>query len=88
MHFMFFCQFSSSPTMSVLLQVKKLTEHAIIPQRGSKHAAGYDLSRCAVCMKHFWHAKIWRWEVNQLQPKPSRGQMLCSCSSIISKRGC
>jgi|UniRef100_A0A7S4GIN2 dUTP pyrophosphatase len=30
--------------MSVLLQVKKLTEHAIIPQRGSKHAAGYDLS--------------------------------------------
>ena len=27
-----------------VLQCQKLTEHAILPQRGSTHAAGYDLS--------------------------------------------
>lgn len=31
------------PEMS--LKVKKLVEHAILPQRGSAGAAGYDLSR-------------------------------------------
>lgn len=29
-----------------VLKVKKLSEHATIPQRGSAGAAGYDLSRC------------------------------------------
>ena len=33
--------------MSALLQVKKLSEHAILPVRGSAFAAGYDLARCA-----------------------------------------
>lgn len=27
------------------LLIKRLSEHAVLPQRGSKGAAGYDLSR-------------------------------------------
>ena len=29
----------------VALRVKRLTEHAVLPRRGSPHAAGYDLYR-------------------------------------------
>ena len=32
-----------------VLSVKRLTEHASLPTRGSVHAAGYDLYRCVVC---------------------------------------
>jgi hypothetical protein len=32
---------------AVVLAVKKLSEHAQIPTRGSPYAAGYDLYRCA-----------------------------------------
>lgn len=31
----------------MLIQIKKLNEKAIIPTRGSQHAAGYDLYACA-----------------------------------------
>lgn len=31
----------------LVLQVKKLSEHAILPARASAGAAGYDLCRCA-----------------------------------------
>lgn len=31
--------------ISSALRVKKLSEHAVLPTRGSQHAAGYDLSR-------------------------------------------
>jgi dUTPase len=31
-----------------VLRVKKMSEHATIPSRGSDGAAGYDLSRCAI----------------------------------------
>jgi dUTP pyrophosphatase len=31
--------------ISSALRVKKLSEHAILPKRGSQYAAGYDLSR-------------------------------------------
>jgi hypothetical protein len=34
-----------SPPPEPLLLVKKLSEHATIPARGSAKAAGYDLSR-------------------------------------------
>ena len=34
-----------------VLIVKRLTEHATLPTRGSAHAAGYDLYRCVgLCM--------------------------------------
>ena len=37
--------------MSVeVLQVKKLSEHAIVPSRGSEHAAGFDLSSAYDCV--------------------------------------
>ena len=40
-----------------VLSVKRLTEYASLPTRGSAHAAGYDLYRCVVCgrrqMLHF-----------------------------------
>ena len=32
------------------LRVKRLTEHARLPSRGSPHAAGYDLYRCVSCV--------------------------------------
>ena len=35
-----------SPPPEPRLLVKKLSEHATIPTRGSAKAAGYDLSRC------------------------------------------
>ena len=28
------------------MQVKKLSENAVMPVRGSEHAAGFDLARC------------------------------------------
>ena len=31
-----------------VLNVKRLTENASLPTRGSAHAAGYDLYRCVV----------------------------------------
>ena len=34
-----------------VLNVKRLTEHASVPTRGSAHAAGYDLYRFVVCAK-------------------------------------
>lgn len=39
----------SSATMALgeKMQVKKLSENAIMPVRGSEHAAGFDLARCA-----------------------------------------
>ena len=37
---------TNTPTQSPMLRVKKLTEFAIVPARGSACAAGYDLSRC------------------------------------------
>jgi dUTP pyrophosphatase len=40
---------SSSMSTPMLLRVKKLTEHAIIPYRASKKAAGYDLSSAYDC---------------------------------------
>ena len=33
-------------SMSKKFLVKKLTEHAFLPRRGSAGAAGYDLARC------------------------------------------
>eukprot|EP00899_Mesostigma_viride_P027138 jgi/Mesvir1/7609/Mv06340-RA.1 len=33
-----------------LLRVKRLSENAVIPSRGSKHAAGYDLSSAHDCV--------------------------------------
>lgn len=33
-------------TAGVPLLVKKLSEHATLPKRGSERAAGYDLARC------------------------------------------
>lgn len=33
-------------TAEVPLLVKKLSEHATLPKRGSANAAGYDLARC------------------------------------------
>ena len=35
--------------MAESLRVKKLSEHATLPVRGSEGAAGYDLARCAPC---------------------------------------
>ena len=32
-----------------LLRVKRLSDQAFLPSRGSAHAAGYDLYRCVVC---------------------------------------
>lgn len=32
------------------MQVKKLSENAVMPVRGSEHAAGFDLARCVVCI--------------------------------------
>ena len=40
------------------LRVKKLSEHATIPKRGSEKAAGYDLSRHAEFMKFENHAAL------------------------------
>mmetsp|Transcript_20107 Transcript_20107/g.34628 ORF Transcript_20107/g.34628 Transcript_20107/m.34628 type:complete len:148 (-) Transcript_20107:487-930(-) len=37
-------------TGPIVLKVKKLTENATIPSRGSKLAAGYDLSSAAECV--------------------------------------
>ena len=34
-----------------VLNVKRLTDHASLPTRGSVHAAGYDLYRCVVCSR-------------------------------------
>lgn len=41
---------SSDATMALgeTMQVKKLSENAVMPVRGSEHAAGFDLARC-VC---------------------------------------
>lgn len=45
------CRLNESPTtkkaksMSTKFLVKKLTEHAFLPKRGSVGAAGYDLAR-------------------------------------------
>ena len=39
--------FKIARTETVTLRIKKLSEHAVLPKRGSAKAAGYDLSRCA-----------------------------------------
>lgn len=38
----------SRPTMALdeTMQVKRLSDNAIMPVRGSEHAAGFDLARC------------------------------------------
>ena len=41
-----------SPPPEPPLLVKKLSEHATIPTRGSAKAAGYDLSRCGTADGH------------------------------------
>ena len=41
---------AASVVESAVLQVKKLTEHAIVPQRASAHAAGYDLFAAYDCV--------------------------------------
>lgn len=39
-----------SMTLSETMQVKKLSENAIMPVRGSEHAAGFDLARYVCVM--------------------------------------
>jgi len=34
----------------MLLQVKRLSKDAVVPQRGSKHAAGYDICSSEDCI--------------------------------------
>lgn len=36
---------NKAPKMTEVLAVKKLSEHATLPKRGSAGAAGYDLAR-------------------------------------------
>ena len=37
---------AKAPRLADALRVKKLSEHATLPVRGSAGAAGYDLARC------------------------------------------
>ncbi len=68
-----------SPPAEPPLLVKKLSEHATIPTRGSAKAAGYDLSR-------------WGWAVNTLGPtlscptSSSRNSFVCSRLKGMDRR--
>ncbi len=43
------------------LRVKRLSEHAILPSRGSSKAAGYDLSRRVAAAVPFHQGQLDMW---------------------------
>ena len=51
------------------LRVKRLTEHAVLPRRGSPHAAGYDLYRCHYVLAPC-HAGIYYLALSPAPPPP------------------
>lgn len=80
------------------LQVKKLSDNATVPSRGSAKAAGYDLSRYTRCLSRLrltvtpcalqvvlqcmWHAHTW---LRSIGSKFMRHQVVgCACACKLS----